>query len=152
MNFSDLPVGTIVEARGFKAKIDTISKNHGGRMTRYYGTIIAGRDSGKSVGFYEGEIAYLIPHTNINADGSLYESSTADLSAEVQRARAKFPGNRLLLAALTEEVGELARAYLQREGRERVRREALQVACVAMRIFEEGDATFDDVTDQEAKP
>jgi hypothetical protein len=74
-----------------------------------------------------------------------------ELNAEVTRARVKFPGNRLLLAALVEEVGELSRAYLQREGAERVRIEALQCACVAIRIAEEGDATFADVTDEEAQ-
>lgn len=73
------------------------------------------------------------------------------LDGEIVRARVKFPGNRFLLAALTEEVGELARALLQRKPDD-AWREALQVACVAMRIFEEGDATFADVTDAEAKP
>lgn len=74
------------------------------------------------------------------------------LDDEIRNARDKFPGNRLLLAALTEEVGELARALLQKQGRERVQAEALQVACVALRIYEEGDATFADITDAEAKP
>lgn len=155
---SDIPVGTVVEARGFHAKIDSVSKNHGGKMTRYYGLIVGGKDGdysglpplsvGQAVGFYEDEIVRIV---DINAK-TLTAESSCDLLEEVVRARAKFPGNRFLLAALTEEVGELARAYLQREGRERVRREALQVACVAMRIYEEGDATFDDVTDAEAKP
>ena len=87
----------------------------------------------------------------VSGEGLDYHQ-TRELDAEIQSAKAKFPGNRFLLAALTEEVGELARAYLQREGRERVRCEALQVACVAMRIYNEGDSTFDDVTDAEAKP
>ena len=82
---------------------------------------------------------------------SMHGSSASDLAEEVMRARQKFPGRRFLLAALTEEVGELAKAYLQREGDEAVRKEALQVACVAMRIYEEGDETFDDVTAAEAK-
>jgi hypothetical protein len=83
-----------------------------------------------------------------------YASATAmtELSAEIARARGKFPHNRLLLAALMEEVGELASALLQREPRARIEREALQVAAVAMRIFEEGDATFEHVTDEEAQP
>lgn len=80
------------------------------------------------------------------------QQTLADVAHEVHRARTKFPGNRLLLAALMEEVGELARAYLQREGPDRVRKEAIQVACVALRIAEEGDATFDNVSDAEAKP
>lgn len=76
----------------------------------------------------------------------------AALSDEVKRTRAKFPGNRFMLAALTEEVGEVARALLQRKGSAEVRREAIQVAAVALRIVEEGDASFDDITNAEAKP
>lgn len=56
------------------------------------------------------------------------------------------------VAALTEEVGEPAQALLQRQGDARVCNEALQVACVALRIAEEGDALFDGLTDVEAKP
>ena len=80
----------------------------------------------------------------------LQHLSIADLEAEVFRARTKFPGNALLLAALVEEAGELARELLQRGGDDRIRKEALQVACVAMRIYEEGDATFANVTDAQA--
>ncbi len=65
------------------------------------------------------------------------------LQAEVCRARTKFPERKHLLAALTEETGELARSFLDCEGPDRIRAEALQVACVAMRIYEEGDASFD---------
>jgi NTP pyrophosphatase (non-canonical NTP hydrolase) len=83
---------------------------------------------------------------------NLNPGSLVDLDAEVCRARKKLPNNRLLLAALMEEAGELAQALLQRQGTERVGKEALQVACVAMRIYEEGDSTFADVTDEEAKP
>lgn len=68
----------------------------------------------------------------------------AKLCAEIHRARAKFPHNRHLLAALTEEVGELAQAMLQGGNCQRQREEALQVACVALRIYEEGDSTFKD--------
>ena len=74
------------------------------------------------------------------------------LSDEIVRARIKFPGNRFLYTALCEELGELARAILQKEGRERVRAEALQVACVAIRLYEEDDPAYDDLTDEEAKP
>lgn len=78
--------------------------------------------------------------------------SRVHLADELIAARAKFPGNRLLLAALTEEAGELAKALLQRAGREKIQHEALQVACVAMRIYEEGDATFAAISDEEAQP
>lgn len=53
-------------------------------------------------------------------------------------ARMKFPKTRGLLAALCEEIGELARAL---DGDGNPREEALDVACVAMRIYTEGDAT-----------
>ena len=72
------------------------------------------------------------------------------VQAEVARARAKFPANRFLLAALLEEAGELAQAMLQKKSRAEIVKEAIQVACVAIRIAEEGDGTFDDLTDEEA--
>lgn len=74
------------------------------------------------------------------------------INAECMKARLKFPGNNLLLAALMEEVGELARALLQRKPKDEVEREAIQVCAVAVRIIEEGDATFANVTDAEALP
>lgn len=80
------------------------------------------------------------------------DGSLVALQAEVLAGRDKFPRNRLMLAGLTEEVGELAKALLQRQGRDQIQREALQVAAVAMRIYEEGDATFADVSDEEAQP
>jgi len=63
---------------------------------------------------------------------------------EVCRARKKFPSNQHLLAALGEEYGELCKAYLENEGKDRVYAEAKQVACVAIRIMEEGDSDFDE--------
>src|SRR5690606_12717925 len=62
--------------------------------------------------------------------------------AEASQARTLFPGPDAMLYALTEEVGELARALLS-EPAERVRKEALQVAAVALRIACEGDASAD---------
>ena len=64
------------------------------------------------------------------------------LRAELDRARAKFPANDHLFAALGEEVGELARELLEGGTRERIRAEAIQVACVAIRIADEGDGDF----------
>ena len=78
--------------------------------------------------------------------------STLDLiDSELDRARTKFPGNTHLTHALTEEVGELAKAQLQRRPRSEVVAEAVQVACLAIRIIEEGDADFAAITDAEAK-
>lgn len=70
-----------------------------------------------------------------------------DLQTEVAKARAKFPGPNPTIAALTEEVGELAQAALHiREGKHndwwKVWNEAKQVAVMAMRMATEGDATI----------
>lgn len=64
----------------------------------------------------------------------------AAVAAEVQRGRKKFPGNRFMLAALAEEIGELAEAMSKGDA-DGIHREAIQVAAVALRIAEEGDAT-----------
>lgn len=65
---------------------------------------------------------------------------------EVRRARAKWPGNRVQMAACTEEVGELAKALLHHdyEGGPAadVWKEAVQVAAMAMRVAVEGDSSF----------
>lgn len=73
-----------------------------------------------------------------------------ELVFEVNAARAKFPGNDHLTVALGEEYGELCQAQLQRKSREEIRKEALQVACVAIRIYEEGDASLAAITDAQA--
>jgi hypothetical protein len=65
-----------------------------------------------------------------------------ELIQEVERARTKHPGGKHLTVALMEEVGELAKALLENEGSDRVREEAIQVACVALRIATEGDTDF----------
>lgn len=62
------------------------------------------------------------------------------VAAEVAHTRVLFPSNGHMLAALMEEVGELAQALLQ--GSPTWRDEAKQVACVAARIMTEGDADF----------
>lgn len=69
-------------------------------------------------------------------------STMGDVAGEVRRAREKFPNNDHMMAALMEEVGELSKAFLENEGNDRVRAEAMQVACVAIRIMEEGDADY----------
>lgn len=62
--------------------------------------------------------------------------------AELERARAKFPGANATFAALVEEVGELGKALME-EPRANVRNEAVQVAVMAMRVILDGDQTFD---------
>lgn len=79
-----------------------------------------------------------------------YRAATAfalnDLDAEIARARLKFPACEHTYAALLEELGELAQALIEHKtGRapaRNVRAEALQVACVAVRIASEGDASY----------
>lgn len=81
----------------------------------------------------------------------MQNESAAAISDEVLRARTKFPRNNLLTIALGEEYGELCKAQLQRRPRAEIVREAIQVAALAVRIIEEGDSNFDNVTDAEAK-
>jgi hypothetical protein len=76
-------------------------------------------------------------------DGRPHSVTLAAISAEVLKARLKFPGREKLLAALMEEVGELAQAMLQRKPREAIEKECIQVACVAIRLLEEGDSDFE---------
>jgi hypothetical protein len=70
------------------------------------------------------------------------EILASELLAELRRAREKFPGKNVTFAALVEEVGELATATFE-ESSERVRKEAIQVAVMAMRMVLDGDHTFD---------
>lgn len=65
-----------------------------------------------------------------------------EIVIELSKARAKFPGKNVTFAALAEEQGELATALFS-ESRERVRKEAVQVAVMAMRIVLDGDHSFD---------
>jgi len=74
----------------------------------------------------------------------------SDVLVEIDKARAKFPAPNPTIAALTEEVGELAQAMLHiREGKSkdwwRVHKEAVQVAVMAMRAATEGDETIGSV-------
>ncbi len=69
-----------------------------------------------------------------------------EVGLELERARTKFPSSNLVLAALMEEVGELAQAMLKvRAGHwsaVRVYEEAVQVAAMACRVATEGDPSF----------
>lgn len=65
-----------------------------------------------------------------------------DILEELVCARAKFPGKNVTFAALVEEVGELATAIFE-ESAGRVRREAIQVAVMAMRMILDGDHTYE---------
>lgn len=61
---------------------------------------------------------------------------------ELQRARAKFPSPTASTVALGEEYGELCKAILD-ESWDRVVAEAIQVACMACRVANEGDPSLD---------
>ena len=74
---------------------------------------------------------------------------------ELSRARAKFPIQDIwvTLAALTEEVGELNKAILEfthephkNRNQTEIRREAVQVACMAMRVILDCDLFEDRAT------
>ena len=65
-----------------------------------------------------------------------------DVAKEVMRAQAKFPDSYGAMCALTEEVGELAKAAMD-EPYDHVYREAVQVAAMAARIACEGDPSLD---------
>jgi hypothetical protein len=80
----------------------------------------------------------------------LEQATLDEVKREVALARIKFPGNDHLTVALGEEYGELCQAQLQRKSRNDIQKEALQVACVALRIYEEGDASLMAVTDAQA--
>jgi len=64
----------------------------------------------------------------------------ADVAAEIERARTKFPGDNLTTIALMEEVGEVAKAALD-ESPDALRKEAVQVACMAARLVLDGDGS-----------
>jgi len=72
-----------------------------------------------------------------------------DLENEIYKARTKFPENEDLYYALGEEFGELGEALIQHK-HDNVKgktdgdiyKEAIQTACVAIRIATEGDKHF----------
>lgn len=70
----------------------------------------------------------------------------SDIQSELMAARSKFPSNEHNLAALTEEVGELANAMIEHHrgnlDAQNIWEEAVQVAVMAIRVATEGDSTF----------
>ena len=65
----------------------------------------------------------------------------------VSQARAKFPDSYGVMCALTEEVGEVAKAYMD-EPLSEVYKEAVQVAAMAARLALEGDASLQRIRDE----
>jgi hypothetical protein len=66
-----------------------------------------------------------------------------EVRAELIRARAKFPGDRIMTIALAEEFGELCKAVLD-EPAANVRKEAVQTAVMAARVVLDGDGSVND--------
>lgn len=70
------------------------------------------------------------------------------IRGELKRARERFPGNRHMLAAKTEEDGEVANAFIEHErgnpdvAAADVVNECVQSAVMAIRLATEGDAGF----------
>lgn len=69
-----------------------------------------------------------------------------EVKAELARARARFPSNKLLLHAFAEEAGEVTKAFLDstdgRSGADQIRIELIQTITVAVRLLQEGDPDF----------
>lgn len=80
--------------------------------------------------YYQREIAYKF---------------TAEIIQELTRARKLFPSSYNSVIGLMEEVGELAQAILKVEAGKMdeicIRKEAIQVCVMAMRVALEGDAS-----------
>lgn len=70
---------------------------------------------------------------------TLTGSSMYKLYAEVEFARTKFPNPHALVAALFEEFAE----WCGEDDDAKKRKELLQIACVAMRLYEETDPLED---------
>lgn len=71
----------------------------------------------------------------------------AMIRGELTAARKEFPGTTHMLPALVEEVGELAEALMEHDRAQaktvtEVLREAVQCACMAIRVATEGDENF----------
>lgn len=65
-----------------------------------------------------------------------------DLSAELIRARTKFPSGYNLNCAAMEELGECVSAQMQNLPKEKIRKEAIQVMAMCVRIIEETDRSI----------
>jgi hypothetical protein len=75
--------------------------------------------------------------------GEAVDTFLAEVRAELMRARAKFPGDRIMTIALAEEFGELCKAVLD-ECSANVRKEAVQTAVMCARVVLDGDGSVND--------
>lgn len=82
-------------------------------------------------------------HRMASPDGIIISMIMGELDA----ARSQFPDSTHMLAALVEEVGEVAKALMEHDRNQgtsvqEVMRECVQVATMAIRIATEGDENF----------
>lgn len=84
-----------------------------------------------------------MPKNNISIQDQLFVIAVLK---EVERARRLFPGNKMMLAAFSEEAGEVAKAFIDhdrgKETAENLVTECVQAAAMALRCAIEGDASF----------
>jgi hypothetical protein len=83
-----------------------------------------------------------IPYVKENMLLSFDKTIIEDLSSELLRARAKFPSGYNLNFAAMEELGELVAAQMQNLPKFEIRKEAIQVMAMCVRIIEEGDKSL----------
>lgn len=103
-----------------------------------------------TLGFYLGSLHFssgcktcqIDFHELLGKSGVSVGAFLSDVSTEIDRAKRLHPGNSHLVVALMEEVGELAKCFLEGESSARVWVEAKHVACVASRIATEWDGDF----------
>lgn len=81
--------------------------------------------------------------TAYDDEGAALGKFLATIINELLAARIKFPSSECSMVALTEEVGELAKAMLD-ESEERILKESAQVATMAIRVALEGDISIED--------
>lgn len=89
---------------------------------------------------YDDRAVRVLKNTGALVGGNIMD----EIAAELTRARRKFPDAIACTTALTEEVGELSKALLD-ECPERVRKEAIQVAVMAIRVATEGDSALEEI-------
>lgn len=81
--------------------------------------------------------------TAVALQADTVEDFLDQVRAELTRARALFPGDRIMTLAMAEEFGELVKAVLD-EPAANVRKEAVQTAAMAARVVLDGDVSVND--------
>ena len=126
------------ELRAALRKLTFMARTSGG---------VGGRDEALCAACDEAEA--ILERPEPKSAGPNQERFLTDVADEYARATAKFPGNKCNVAALMEEVGELAQALLQLEfephkGKtvEDVYKEVVQVGAVATKIALHGSSEF----------